>query len=189
MNSVVDVCCVKKNSNGSRHLNFLGYLLFLIVSSLVSVEIAGKLRTSLESIGLSWILCAHCCCRRYLFFFYRDLYPVPLFQVPNLTEIQSRLAYISCVRQLEKVKQSGICHYMRPPIDRYMTLQFSAFDEILVCWILVVQEYTSLLMMMLLSSWQFWFLSTFLFYVCRTQITKDSLVFLPSVNCIGINRM
>ncbi|VDP68865.1 unnamed protein product [Echinostoma caproni] len=52
-------------------------------------------------------------------------------RVPNLTEIQSRLAYISCVRQLEKVKKSGICHYMRPPIDHYMTLQFSAFDEIL----------------------------------------------------------
>ncbi|TPP58576.1 Patatin phospholipase domain-containing protein 7 [Fasciola gigantica] len=52
-------------------------------------------------------------------------------RVPNLTEIQSRLAYISCVRQLAKVKESGICHYMRPPIDGYMTLQFSAFDEIL----------------------------------------------------------
>lgn len=53
------------------------------------------------------------------------------FRVPNLSEIQARLAYISCVRQLEQVKQSGISHYLRPPIDRYMTLQFTAFEEIL----------------------------------------------------------
>lgn len=53
-------------------------------------------------------------------------------QVPNFTEIQSRLAYISCIRQLEEVKSSGICHYLRPPIDEFMTLQFSAFEEIVV---------------------------------------------------------
>ncbi|KAF6774097.1 hypothetical protein AHF37_07184 [Paragonimus kellicotti] len=52
-------------------------------------------------------------------------------RVPNLSEIQARLAYISCVRQLEQIKESGICHYLRPPIDHYMTLQFTAFDEIL----------------------------------------------------------
>ncbi|CAH8566335.1 unnamed protein product [Dicrocoelium dendriticum] len=52
-------------------------------------------------------------------------------RVPNLSEIQARLAYISCVRQLEQVKQSGISHYLRPPIDQYMTLQFTAFEEIL----------------------------------------------------------
>ncbi|BHF73225.1 hypothetical protein SprV_0401630300 [Sparganum proliferum] len=54
----------------------------------------------------------------------------PPIRVPNLSEIQSRLAYISCIRQLEEVKRSGICHYLRPPIDKYMTLQFSAFEEI-----------------------------------------------------------
>uniref|UniRef100_A0A5K3F6B5 Swiss cheese n=1 Tax=Mesocestoides corti TaxID=53468 RepID=A0A5K3F6B5_MESCO len=54
----------------------------------------------------------------------------PPIRVPNFTEIQSRLAYISCIRQLEEVKSSGICHYLRPPIDRFMTLQFSAFEEI-----------------------------------------------------------
>lgn len=47
-----------------------------------------------------------------------------------MAEIQSRLAYVSCVQQLEMVKNSGICEYIRPPIDKYATLQFGAFDEI-----------------------------------------------------------
>ncbi|VUZ48860.1 unnamed protein product [Hymenolepis diminuta] len=54
----------------------------------------------------------------------------PPIKVPNFTEIQSRLAYISCIRQLEEVKASGICHYLRPPIDKFQTLQFAAFEEI-----------------------------------------------------------
>ncbi|XP_074654030.1 patatin-like phospholipase domain-containing protein 6 [Tubulanus polymorphus] len=51
-------------------------------------------------------------------------------RVPDMQEIQSRLAYVSCVRQLEAVKDSDYCEYIRPPIDRYKTLQFGAFDEI-----------------------------------------------------------
>ncbi|CAH1994196.1 unnamed protein product [Acanthoscelides obtectus] len=51
-------------------------------------------------------------------------------KVPNLPDIQSRLAYVSCVRQLEEVKNSDYCEYIRPPIDQYKTLQFGAFDEI-----------------------------------------------------------
>uniref|UniRef100_A0A6M2DEI5 Neuropathy target esterase sws n=1 Tax=Xenopsylla cheopis TaxID=163159 RepID=A0A6M2DEI5_XENCH len=51
-------------------------------------------------------------------------------KVPNLPDIQSRLAYVSCVRQLEEVKASDYCEYLRPPIDRYKTLQFGSFDEI-----------------------------------------------------------
>ncbi|XP_044730911.1 neuropathy target esterase sws isoform X1 [Chrysoperla carnea] len=51
-------------------------------------------------------------------------------KVPNLPDIQSRLAYVSCVRQLEEVKQSDYCDYIRPPIDKYRTLQFGSFDEI-----------------------------------------------------------
>lgn len=51
-------------------------------------------------------------------------------RVPNLPEIQSRLAYVSCVRQLEQVKRSDYCTYIRPPIDKYKTLQFASFDEI-----------------------------------------------------------
>ncbi|KAG8277542.1 Neuropathy target esterase [Homalodisca vitripennis] len=51
-------------------------------------------------------------------------------KVPNLPDIQSRLAYVSCVRQLEEVKNSDYCEYIRPPIDKYTTLQFGSFDEI-----------------------------------------------------------
>lgn len=51
-------------------------------------------------------------------------------KVPNLPDIQSRLAYVSCVRQLEEVKNSAYCEYMRPPIDKYKTLAFGSFDEI-----------------------------------------------------------
>ncbi|KAF0298701.1 Neuropathy target esterase sws [Amphibalanus amphitrite] len=51
-------------------------------------------------------------------------------KVPSLPDIQSRLAYVSCVRQLEEVKGSDYCEYIRPPIDRYRTLQFGSFDEI-----------------------------------------------------------
>ncbi|XP_075547772.1 neuropathy target esterase sws-like isoform X7 [Dermacentor variabilis] len=52
-------------------------------------------------------------------------------KIPSLPEIQSRLAYVSCVRQLEEVKTSDYCTYVRPPIDRYKTLQFGSFDEIM----------------------------------------------------------
>ncbi|KAK2183717.1 hypothetical protein NP493_298g00032 [Ridgeia piscesae] len=51
-------------------------------------------------------------------------------RVPNMAEIQSRLAYVSCVQQLDQVKNSGYAEYMRPPIDKYRTLQFAAFDDI-----------------------------------------------------------
>ena len=77
-------------------------------------------------------------------------------KVPNLPDIQSRLAYVSCVRQLEvininhtrfkmrlipfvlqEVKKSDYCEYIRPPIDKYKTLQFGSFNEIKVfsCYI------------------------------------------------------
>ncbi|XP_035390855.1 patatin-like phospholipase domain-containing protein 6 isoform X3 [Electrophorus electricus] len=51
-------------------------------------------------------------------------------KVPDMAEIQSRLAYVSCVRQLEVVKKSGYCEYIRPPIDRFKTMDFGKFDEI-----------------------------------------------------------
>uniref|UniRef100_A0A0A1XGU3 Neuropathy target esterase sws n=1 Tax=Zeugodacus cucurbitae TaxID=28588 RepID=A0A0A1XGU3_ZEUCU len=51
-------------------------------------------------------------------------------KVPDLPDIQSRLAYVSCVRQLEEVKNSEYCEYIRPPIDKYKTLAFGSFDEI-----------------------------------------------------------
>uniref|UniRef100_A0A8C8HCI0 lysophospholipase n=1 Tax=Oncorhynchus tshawytscha TaxID=74940 RepID=A0A8C8HCI0_ONCTS len=51
-------------------------------------------------------------------------------QVLNMAEIQTRLAYVCCVRQLELVKDSEYCEYIRPPIDHYGTLEFGKFDEI-----------------------------------------------------------
>jgi lysophospholipid hydrolase len=69
-------------------------------------------------------------------------------KVPAIPDIQSRLAYVSCVRQLEvslifnplnkntnfmnlqQVKNSDYCEYLRPPIDKYKTLAFGSFDEI-----------------------------------------------------------
>ena len=47
-----------------------------------------------------------------------------------MAEVQSRLAYVSCTRQMEQVKDSNLCEYIRPPIDKYRTLQFGSFDEI-----------------------------------------------------------
>jgi hypothetical protein len=51
-------------------------------------------------------------------------------KIPDLTEIQSRLAYVSCQRRLEMVKNSEYCTYLRPPIDKYKTLAFGLYDEI-----------------------------------------------------------
>ena len=50
--------------------------------------------------------------------------------VPNLTDIQSRLAYSASVPALEKAKKMRNCIYMRPPIADYGTLEFGKFDEI-----------------------------------------------------------
>lgn len=52
-----------------------------------------------------------------------------------MTEIQARLAYVCSVRQLESVKNSDYCEYIRPPIDRYRTLEFGKFDEISVSFV------------------------------------------------------
>jgi len=51
-------------------------------------------------------------------------------RVLSQADVQVRLAYVSCVRQLEEVKSAEYCDYIRPPIDKYGTLQFDAFDEI-----------------------------------------------------------
>ncbi|BFZ56379.1 Nte1p [Savitreella phatthalungensis] len=50
--------------------------------------------------------------------------------IPTLTDIQSRLAYSASVPALEKAKKMADCHYMRPPIAEYGTLEFGKFDEI-----------------------------------------------------------
>jgi lysophospholipid hydrolase len=51
--------------------------------------------------------------------------------VPNLAEIQQRLAYVSSVGALERAKSMPGVYYMRPPIDGYATLDFAKFDEII----------------------------------------------------------
>lgn len=52
-----------------------------------------------------------------------------------MAEIQTRLAYVCCVRQLELVKNTEYCEYIRPPIDHYGTLEFGKFDEIAVSFL------------------------------------------------------
>ncbi|EDU51414.1 RssA, esterase alpha-beta hydrolase superfamily [Pyrenophora tritici-repentis] len=49
---------------------------------------------------------------------------------PTLSEIQSRLAYVSSIDALERAKNTPGCRYMRPPIDPYGTLDFAKFEEI-----------------------------------------------------------
>ncbi|CAB3402925.1 unnamed protein product [Caenorhabditis bovis] len=52
-------------------------------------------------------------------------------RILNMEEIQSRLAYVSCVRQLEVVKKASYCRYLRPPIELFKTLDFPRFEEIM----------------------------------------------------------
>ncbi|KAH6916678.1 hydrolase [Coprinopsis sp. MPI-PUGE-AT-0042] len=52
-------------------------------------------------------------------------------QVPAITEIQSRLAYVSSVNTLEEAKVAKDCLYMQMPVQDYGTLQFGKFEEIL----------------------------------------------------------
>ena len=40
------------------------------------------------------------------------------YQVLNLPEIQSRLAYVSCERQLEEIRNCPLYRYLKPPVNR-----------------------------------------------------------------------
>ncbi|KAF8910065.1 hypothetical protein CPB84DRAFT_1842725 [Gymnopilus junonius] len=51
--------------------------------------------------------------------------------VPAITEIQSRLAYVSSVNTLEQAKVAKNCLYLPMPVQEYGTLQFGKFEEIL----------------------------------------------------------
>ncbi|KAL1460591.1 hypothetical protein WDU94_012567 [Cyamophila willieti] len=51
-------------------------------------------------------------------------------KVLSAAEIESRIAYVCCSRQLQEVKNSEYCKYIRPPIDKYSTFQFGAFEQI-----------------------------------------------------------
>ncbi|PSS29666.1 hypothetical protein PHLCEN_2v2814 [Hermanssonia centrifuga] len=50
--------------------------------------------------------------------------------VPAITEIQSRLAYVSSVKTLEEAKIARGCLYMQMPVQEFGTLQFGKFEEI-----------------------------------------------------------
>ncbi|KAF9469736.1 hypothetical protein BDZ94DRAFT_1243142 [Collybia nuda] len=50
--------------------------------------------------------------------------------VPAITEIQSRLAYVSSVKTLEDAKVAKGCLYIPMPVHEYGTLQFGKFEEI-----------------------------------------------------------
>uniref|UniRef100_A0A914EL40 Uncharacterized protein n=1 Tax=Acrobeloides nanus TaxID=290746 RepID=A0A914EL40_9BILA len=51
-------------------------------------------------------------------------------RILNMAEIQDRLAYVSCVRQLEQVKKAPYSIYLRPPIENFKTMDFLKFDII-----------------------------------------------------------
>ncbi|KAK6463472.1 hypothetical protein DFJ63DRAFT_121760 [Scheffersomyces coipomensis] len=50
--------------------------------------------------------------------------------VPTMTDIQLRLAYVASVNALELAKKTPGVIYLRPPIEDYATLDFAKFDEI-----------------------------------------------------------
>ncbi|KAH8835604.1 hypothetical protein DL96DRAFT_70438 [Flagelloscypha sp. PMI_526] len=52
--------------------------------------------------------------------------------IPDITEIQSRLAYAASVSSLEEAKNASNCLYVQMPVQDYGTLQFSKFEEIQV---------------------------------------------------------
>ncbi|KAK4055464.1 phosphatidylcholine and lysophosphatidylcholine phospholipase [Microbotryomycetes sp. JL201] len=52
-------------------------------------------------------------------------------QVPNITEIQSRLTYVSSVKMLEDAKATPGVLYMRMPVTQFGTMEFKRFLEIL----------------------------------------------------------
>ncbi|KAL5534044.1 hypothetical protein ACEPAG_504 [Sanghuangporus baumii] len=51
-------------------------------------------------------------------------------KIPPITEIQSRLAYVSSVKTLEEAKVARDCFYMPMPVQDYGTMQFNKFEEI-----------------------------------------------------------
>ncbi|KAM0789045.1 hypothetical protein ACM66B_003110 [Microbotryomycetes sp. NB124-2] len=55
----------------------------------------------------------------------------PPSQVPNITEIQTRLTYVSSVKMLEHAKATPGVLYMRMPVTQFGTMEFKRFLEIL----------------------------------------------------------
>jgi len=53
------------------------------------------------------------------------------YQIPTMTDIQSRLTYVSSVKTLEDAKATPGVLYMRMPVTEFTTLGFGKFEEIL----------------------------------------------------------
>ncbi|CAD6191793.1 unnamed protein product [Caenorhabditis auriculariae] len=49
-------------------------------------------------------------------------------KVLNMSEIQNRLAFVCCEKQLEEIKKAPYCHYFRPPIESFDPSDFSQFN-------------------------------------------------------------
>ncbi|CAE6536205.1 unnamed protein product [Rhizoctonia solani] len=50
--------------------------------------------------------------------------------IPDITDIQGRLTYVSSIPTLEEAKITPGCFYMQMPVHEYGTLQFGRYDEI-----------------------------------------------------------
>ena len=50
-------------------------------------------------------------------------------QLPELTDIQSRLAYVSSVKQLEDVRQQPGCFYLAPPVLHIGLMDFGRYKD------------------------------------------------------------
>ncbi|RUP44561.1 acyl transferase/acyl hydrolase/lysophospholipase [Jimgerdemannia flammicorona] len=55
----------------------------------------------------------------------------PNYKIPSIADIQSRLAYVSSVAKLEEAKVTKGCIYMKLPVQKWATLEFDKFDDIL----------------------------------------------------------
>lgn len=61
---------------------------------------------------------------------FNSINPFGYRNIPQLAEIQSRLAYVSSVKQLEDVKTLEGCYYVKPEVQKFGTLEFDKFRAI-----------------------------------------------------------
>ena len=50
--------------------------------------------------------------------------------VPGMSDIQSRLSYISNHKHLKQMKEADFCYYLRPPVQKFKTLAFERYPEL-----------------------------------------------------------
>ena len=53
------------------------------------------------------------------------------FRAPSIADIQSKLAYVSCVRHMDKVIKMKGCEYVRPNVAAWETLAFGEYKGII----------------------------------------------------------